>query len=191
MEDKVEITKPHLDHFMNILREIDTVISIDFLQFDKNLQQIGHQFPSKGNGCMVLATNSTDRDACHPYQPMIGFASPPHYLSSKVPIMEFSLSATFDQDGEPASLTPIATAVFPCGRRVITVYGLTLDTSGEKTKYEQGTMMIDHDAITLNPLNEAIVMQLLTAFPAIEGSKEQACLKSAMEDYNRNTPLAS
>jgi len=187
----MRIEQSHLYHFTRFLSELEPVVRIDIPQFRKNLGVLlKWSFPPKGKLAVLIATSETERDRFRPFQPRLALIFPPHYLSREVPIMEFTLNKMFvDSDG-PVGENPIALAVYPSGRRVACIFGLTLDTKGKKTKYESGTMTIDHDVIAVNHHVEAVVMHLLNTFKIEEGSKEQARLKTAMEDYNRNQPMA-
>lgn len=180
---KRDINPDHRSAFLGVLAEVEQFVPLDRDNFRPLLEVREY---AAGKTMLMLAVPVALAERCRPFHPCVALIGPPHYLSKKSAVFEFALQDTRGQPNGDMPF-PIALAVLPNGRRILTIYGLTLDTAGERSSFQRGTLEEDKAQFVGQPKVMEIVTKLIETFPiSPDDSKSEGYRKRALAELKWN-----
>lgn len=181
---KRDLSPQHIIAFYKVLERIGKHIDLDWENIRKQFR--GLKWPKRDDlEATFLAVDLLTAVDCLPFELAIAVVGPPSVVSASFGLLEFRIYdcvAKLSPSMYKAN-TAVSLSVFQSGREVLRVPGLTLDSTGELTKYPERQLAVDKFIVRQNIKTLALLRNLIAEFPATD-ELGRRCQANALEDLN-------
>lgn len=169
-----KIDSVHLEKFYEVLSDLNEIFPLNMENIRSVIEDKRKKsFPGKEETAIVLAVNDDIREQCMPHVPIIAITSAPNHLSEHVGILEFKIIDSKKNSAGGVSFIAWL-SVFPSGRMVFGMEGVSLDSNGKKIILNRELALRDHKFYD----DKKVILKLRSAMVSVFRSKEISAIEA-------------
>lgn len=169
-----KIETEHLKKFYEVLNELNTLFPIE-IETIRSAIEIKNKksFPAKEGAILIVTSTQAIVEQCMPYIPVVSITSAPNQLSDYAGILEFKIVNNIKRsDGTTEFIAWLS--VFPSGRMIFGMNGVTIDSNGKKIIIEDERAHQDHKFFNDGSLICKLRIAMITVFKSTQPNALEA-----------------